>query len=484
MERNNRISEFIKANGLVLVLCVAFTIRLAFYISLQPWNNDVIFSTILLSDAPSYHNLAQSLIHTKSFEYFDGLRTPGYPVFLAIFYSIIPNSIWLALIFQILISLASTYLVYRIASFFFSKNISLLASFLFTIDFVQIVSSVQLMSDTLFVFLFLASILFLCKFLKLNKLNRLIYSALLLGLATLVRPVSYLFPVVVILLFIFILHENYKQKLFFSFLYCFVFVLVLSPWLFRNYNKYGEESLTSISGYNLLFYNVASVESYKTKTPLEKVDQNLYDLSIRKGCEPASAFASFDEAQKNIYKVSRNNGCDPVNPLTSLKNSKIYTKISIDYIKDNFLLYCIRCANGVVYLYSASATGAVLQNFHIFSKYSDYISSHRYTSGFNYKDVFMLMSPVELFITFFGFAFLFANYLFSAYSFAISIKKKDNIRFIVLALFVILYFTALTGIVGASRYRMPFMPFFNILCAAGIAHIYKIFSDKQEMKSL
>jgi 4-amino-4-deoxy-L-arabinose transferase-like glycosyltransferase len=459
MKRNNRVSEFIKANGLVLVLCVAFAIRFAFYISLQPWNNEVVNKTILVTDSPSYHNLALSLISTKSFESFDGFRTPGYPIFLAIFYSIIPNSVWLALFVQILISVLSAYLVYKIASFYFSKNVSLLASFLFAIDYIQIISSVQIMTDTLFVFFFLEAILFLCKYFKFNKTTSLIYSSLLLGCATFVRPVSYLFPIVVVLLLIFISHTNYKRKLYLSVLYCFVFVFTLSPWIIRNHYTFGDASLTSVSGYNLLFYNVASVESYKSKMPIDVVQKNLGELAIKSGCNPA-------------------------NSLTTLANTKIYTKISIDYIKANFVLYCIRNINGIIYMYCASPAGAIIQNFHIESKYADYVMNNRYTSGFKYSDIFKLMSPIELLITFFGFVYLFANYLFSVYGLTISMRIKENFKFILFAVFIVLYFTALTGIVGASRYRMPFMPFINIFCATGIANFYKIIKKKKEKKSL
>jgi 4-amino-4-deoxy-L-arabinose transferase-like glycosyltransferase len=477
MKGNNRFFEFLNAKGLVLILFLSFSIRIAFYISLQPWSSEFVNNTISINDSPTYHNLALSLVSTQTFEYFDGYRTPGYPVFLAIFYALIPNGVWLVLLCQVIISVASAYLVYRIASLFFSKNISLFAAFLFSIDYIQIISAVQLMSDTLFVFLFLASILFLCRFILLNNIYWLIRSSVLLGLSALVRPISYLFPVVAVLLFIFVLRDNYKKKLFCSVLYFVIFALILLTWITRNYTKYGEASLTSISGYNLLFYNVASVESYKSKKPYEEVKQDLYNLAVKNGCDPVDSNSSFDKMQNYFMHISNNDGCDPVNPLSSFKNSRIYTKISTDYIKKNFALYCIRNVYGIVYMYCASPAGAILQDFHISSKYSDYISGNRLTSGFKYSDIFRLMSPIELIITFSGIIFLFFNYSLSLYNIVLSIKKKDNLIFIAVSLLLILYFTALTGIVGSSRYRMPFMPFINILCAAGLAHLFRMRSE-------
>jgi len=81
--------------------------------------------------------------------------------------------------------------------------------------------------------------------------------------------------------------------------------------------------------------------------------------------------------------------------------------------------------------------------------------------------------------------FLLINYLFSFYGTfsGILFKKlqhpaklmtfiKSMEPVVILFILIILYFTILTGTVGYSRFRVPFMPFINILCSVGLTKFY------------
>ena len=130
---------------------------MAFFISLQPWDKEVVDKTIVISDAIGYNQLALSLVTNKSFNHFDNLRTPGYPVFIALIYDISNESVWFVLFVQILLSLISVFLVFKIASKIFSENIALLSAFLFAIDINQAYYTLTLLTETLFVTLFISS---------------------------------------------------------------------------------------------------------------------------------------------------------------------------------------------------------------------------------------------------------------------------------------------------------------------------------------
>lgn len=445
--KKNSIYQFISTKGLLLIIILAFVIRMGFFVSLQPWNNEVVNKTIIVSDASGYHQLALSILAKKSFEDFDAFRTPGYPVFVALLYSISSGSVWFVLLIQILLNLISVVLVYKIASTIFSRKIALLSAFLFAIDPLQVIYSVQLLTDTLFVFLFLASVYYLCKSIKENNFSSICLSALILGIATLVRPISFLFPIVAIFFILALCNLKLKLKLIYSILFGVIFIATISPWLFHNYLKYGEAKLASISGYNLLFYNVASTESYKTGKSIEEVRSDFYHLAVQQGCD-TTAFNSF-------------------------KNERIYSNIAQQYIKDNFILYCKRHFMGIIYMYCASPSGTIASNFHLESKYH---AEEKYSANFRYVDIFMRMSLIELMITFSIFLFLLINYLFSFYGVFSSIKSRE--KYVFLFIFIILYFTVLTGVVGGSRYRLPIMPFINILCAVGLFHFYVKIVDK------
>jgi len=50
---------------------------------------------------------------------------------------------------------------------------------------------------------------------------------------------------------------------------------------------------------------------------------------------------------------------------------------------------------------------------------------------------------------------------------------RNKVLILILFILIILYFAALTGVVGYDRYRIPFMPFINILCAMGLIKAFE-----------
>ncbi len=442
MKKNN-IYQFFNSKGLLLIILLAFIIRMGFFISLKPWNNEVINNMILVSDASGYHQLALSVLYKKSFEDFDAYRTPGYPVFVALIYSISSGSVWFVIIIQILLNLISVVLVYKIAAAIFPRKIALLSAFLFAIDISQALYTVELMTDSLFVFLFLVSVYYLCKSIKEDNLSSICLSALFFGIATLVRPISFLFPFVAIIFILVLCNLKLKMKLVYSLLFGIIFIATISPWLLHNYSKYGEAKLSSISGSNLLFYNAAYTEVYKTGKTIEEVKRDFNDLAIKQGIDTTN--------------------------IDSFKNSQIYSNIAKQYIKDNFILYCKRHFMGIVNMYVGLGTQSITSIFHLKSKPSnDYFGGPGIIT--NIIDFFQSKTKAQILLACgLGF-YLLINYLFSVYGMFLLIVKKEKIVF--LFILIILYFSVLTGVVGLDRYRIPFMPFINILCAVGISHFY------------
>jgi hypothetical protein len=64
------IYQFFNANGFLLIIILAFAIRILFFVSLGPWNNEVVENTVITTDAIEYNQLALSLLDNKSFEGF------------------------------------------------------------------------------------------------------------------------------------------------------------------------------------------------------------------------------------------------------------------------------------------------------------------------------------------------------------------------------------------------------------------------------
>jgi 4-amino-4-deoxy-L-arabinose transferase-like glycosyltransferase len=423
--KRNKVSQFFTTNGLLLIILLAFFIRMVYFVSLQPWNNEVINKTILEHDAGGYHNMALGLLSEKSFNNFDSARTPIYPIFLAVCYFISGNTIWFALLVQIVVNLLTLFLAYKVALEFFSKKIALLTLFLLAIDHYQAKLAVSLLTDTLFSLIFLASTYFLINGLRRKNYKYMAISGCFMGLATLTRPISFLFPIVAVFFIIcYILITNkydtsllkFKLGNVYSLSYVALFFLTIAPWMYRNYVLYNNPQLTSLTEFNLLFYNVAIADSDRTGH-------------------------SFNETQAYFKQQAYDLGCDTTE-LYSFKNSQIYSDISIKFIKNNFPLFCKNYLKGMVNLFYPFDKFIRVNNLSGLSKYR-----------------------MVGFLIYYGIL-----YLFSIVGVALSIKKKYIIAF--LLLFIIFYFDVITGTVGDQRYEVPIMAFIYMFCAHGILYFY------------
>jgi 4-amino-4-deoxy-L-arabinose transferase-like glycosyltransferase len=438
--------NYIRKRGLILIIILGLIIRLLFF-----WGED---NTTVDSDSIEYDQPARNLITDLSFQSFGTVRTPGYPVFLAVIYSITSYNTKAVFLVQIVLNIITLILIYKIADLFFSEKIALLSAFLFAIDVHQASYCVTLMTDTLFVTLFIASVYYLCKVIKEFSLWGICASSFFLGLATLVRPISFLFPSVAVFSLLVVCGFKLKVRLVYSLLFVLVFIAVLSPWLIRNYVMYDEAKLTSLSGVNLLFYNVAFTEVYKTGEKVEKIRDQFYDLSIAKGADLSDTL--------------------------SFKNSIIYTNIAKQYIKDNFGLYCKKNLLGIINMFVNLDSRFLGSFFHAGTNSIDFFSSKNILSLI--KVYFQTKSLVEIIIAFFLVPFLLINYLFSLYGSILLMRKYDKLVF--LFLLIIIYFSFITGVVGVARYKLPIMPFINILCAIGLAEFYSRFSTSTLVRGL
>jgi len=293
--------------------------------------------------------------------------------------------------------------------------------------------------------LFLASIYFLCKSIRDSKLSVIFLSALFLGIATLVRPILSMFPFIAVIVILLLTNQRLRIRIIQSLVYVVIFVATISPWLLHNHSKYGEAKLSSISGFNLLYYSAAYTEVYKTGKTIEEVRNNFNNAVIQQGADTT-----------NIH---------------SFTNSKIFSRVAKEYIKDNLVLYGKRHFMGIVNMYAGLGTKKLTSLLHIKIESANgnpFAGPGIFARIFNFlqnKTVSVLIIAIIMGV------FLLINYLFSLYGIVILTKKRE--RFLILFILIILYFSVLTGVIGYDRYRIPFMPFINILCAIGLIRFYE-----------
>ncbi len=186
-------------------------------------------------DSGDYDFLAWSLAEHGEFSRSpDGpaelFRTPGYPLFLAGVYAVSGYSVHAVLVVQILLDVALCWLVYLLGARLFDRRVGLWAAALQAVSTVAIISSVRVLSDSLFAFMLTASVLLLLSHFKTLRWQPLLLGGIVAGCACYVRPVGVFFGVIVLLVLLLRCRAVRRAMVF-----AVVFASCIGPWILRNY---------------------------------------------------------------------------------------------------------------------------------------------------------------------------------------------------------------------------------------------------------
>ena len=413
---------------LIIAICLALILKIGLFIYFQPWKENVEKEEILHDDAEGYHNLASAIIRNKNFSYFHEIRTPGYPVFIAIVYTVFGKQPWVVLLFQIFINSVSVLLLFRIGKVLFPEQMALWGSILFALDPHQILYTVHLLAETLFITMLLASVYTLVLGLQSNKGKHFILSGFLLGISTLIKPISQYLPFVLIVFILLYKNQPMLAKIRVSLVYLIVFFLTLSPWMIRNYIKYEYFSLCSVKGHNLLHHHIPHIELWKTG-------------------------GSFRQIQKDFVQKAEVRGA--THDIDGFKRSKIYKEVAIEYIKNHKIDYFRSHIRGMFNMYKGTDTEDITRKLRmdgpVLGRDSFYKS----------KTIGELIVGIPI-----GF-FLMICYLAGLYGTLYLIKERRYYELIFLLL-IIINFSILTGVVGDARYKLPITPYYILLSGLGI----------------
>jgi len=226
---------------------------------------------------------------------------PLYP-FILLFLKIISldkiNILNLIFTFQILLSLISIYIFYKINEQFFSIKTSIINSFIFSFFPLNIYAVTQTSSITLQIFL---SLLFLRYFFltttNTSNKNILIFS-IICGLSLLIRGE-----------FVLILIPTLIYKLIFKKItilnlvkICLISFIIISPYLVRNYVNFEKIHIVNVKGYALWKGNNSSlkVEGFENFNKFENIKSKLENIPYDNFYETKRDNIFFKAAMKNI----------------------------------------------------------------------------------------------------------------------------------------------------------------------------------------
>jgi len=265
----------------------------------------ILYPSKVLPDTYTYLKIGEEIFSGKIIQ--TPLHMPGYGIWMFLFNFITQNN-YGVIIGDIVISCLTVYVIYLLSyEIFKKKEISIISALIFALYPFSIFYSISALSETLFVFLLLLSILMFYR-------NDFFYGSLLIILSIYIKPTPDIFAPFLILIFSLVIKKySFKKSIFHLCIYYTLYILLLSPWWFHNWKKYDGFVRINLSG----GYHLYSGNNIKNKTGGGiggiDVDHNWSDEDIKyRGIEFHNKF------KKEAYNFIKENPKEFVN-LTMIK---------------------------------------------------------------------------------------------------------------------------------------------------------------------
>lgn len=315
-----------------------------------------------LEEAAGYNTIARNMSEHGAYsgEFTPPLvpeakRTPGYPALVAAIFLMTGGSIAAVMVVQAVCYAGIMYLVYLLARRVMAQDWAIGCAFLAGFSPTFIITSKLLYTETVGVFLLLWAIYLL---LVADGWKRLVWSALLLDLAILVRP-SVLILILPMLIYYYVRRQQYKFGPAALAMWLVVSLLGTAGWVVRNYVVFGTaqwSSLPAIQTYNYEAKTAAAIYWSRThgQLGLSGMYKRQYPMPgsywaevNRKHGAPSWLYANNDSPQSSAWQN------EPVVPLVNgarmngFEQAKYYKRIGSAIIKDHPIDWALGVVFGI-----------------------------------------------------------------------------------------------------------------------------------------
>ncbi len=405
----------------ILTLCV----HAALFLAIVHTNDADVLTTVRADDG--YYEIATNLLAGNGFSMAttspyvqNALRTPGYIYPLAGLIAIVGATG--AVIVQILLSALIPVLGMLIARCITdSVRISIAVGIVLALDPTLALLSFTFYTDTLFIFLFFAWILFIFRYLERPHWIVLAASATTLGFAIITRPTAQYIPLLIIP---FILWQHgaaqWRRGVMHVVMSLAIVAAILTPWIVRNYNEFGAADLSSQRAY-VLYANFAPAA-----------------LSVARGTDFAIEVRTFTAVTKPWDDV--------INPLTA----HIYTEKAFE----------------IIFAHPAASAYVTLKSLYTFFMNDGVLPLLVALKQAPY-DFLWLLIPARL---------VWVAITAAAFIGALVYLLKERSSLAILTILLVAYF-ALTSIIAAfgtnPRYRLPVDPILLAFAAVGGTYLFE-----------
>jgi len=428
---------------LLVLLAVRMTLLTSVYES-HPMN-------LVAQDSESYDRLARSILHDGRFakevsgvERPDVIRTPGYPFYIASAYALFGVDTFWPLAIQVVLSVLTLIPLYWMGAMIWSQETGFTAALLYALDYISLLASQMLLTDSLYVFTLVSALsLGVAALLKDRRIRWLLLCfGTLLAVATLIRPVSYylIAPVLLGFGFVYLKKSGWKKAAGHTLLIALPWLLIVGGWQARNYAVADTTELSAIKGINLMRYRGA------------------YIIAKRDGI-------SMQEAQE-VFR----NEIPGLQNMSDSEKSAAYTDKAVDLIKAHPGHAVSAQVQGTVQLLLVPGEGDVLRFLGFESPPSGGVAgSLLRLPGKEFVQKWIIDNPLYLAAFVLAFFYLVVLYAGCGVSLINLAQKKDpHVSAQVFLAGVTLYFIVISGgPEGYPRLRMPITPLVALFAASG-----------------
>jgi 4-amino-4-deoxy-L-arabinose transferase-like glycosyltransferase len=417
---------------------------------------------MLLYDAGHYHALAVRLTQGLGYVGADGAsyfyRLPGYPLFLAACYNFFGEHPIAALCVQAFVGALIPIILFFLTRLIFkdAPAVGYLAAFVCCVHTGYIIYAGLVMSETLFAFLF---ILFcLVFFHALENKGRAIYQGLLfgiagliLGLASLVRPVGIFVLLLGIGYIFFFYHRLVAEKILASVAISVGWLAVVGVWLLRNFLITGYLFFHTLSGPHFINHVAIKLEMAHEHCSYVQARDHVYHLVEQK-------------IQEQVTQKNR--------PLLEIEECLVMEKEAARYMAKNYCaalkLFCENIIKTACALYSSELlvieAQGTLPNYEAGTCWINKVKKFLIPAGMSWLICWWIWYEIFIWMLI---ALGCSGFLIA------SLGDKKRMKIVVQVIPFVVLFLGISLACGFARFRLPIEHFLIMLASKFWIDLYK-----------
>ncbi|WP_448874897.1 ArnT family glycosyltransferase [Desulfobulbus propionicus] len=259
----------------------------------------------VIIDEQHYNAISVNLVETGTYAFHPGkptsIRPPLYPFFLATVYQLTGINSYNAIrIIQIFFTFVTAWILYLLCRRVTGEKETWLSVGIFLFYPSLVIYNFFILSEILFNLFFVASIFFIYLALSENKTWHFLCTGIFIGLASLTRSITYpMMPLLAFYLF-FTASGKIVPRLKNITIMLFFFTLVLSPWVVRNYDLYGQFiPVDTMGGLNLYMGNYEYTPMHRPWSAVEVSGEKAWYAGKE------AILRSMNEAQKQKWCIRK-----------------------------------------------------------------------------------------------------------------------------------------------------------------------------------